>query len=88
MTFLVDGANSDWRDSLRRAEELEEHGVHFVDAGVSGGVWGLRIGYNLMVGAKDEAFRNRRAYLTYARARGRLRPRRPQRVGALRQDGP
>ena len=55
--IIVDGANSDWRDSMRRAKELEEHGVHYVDAGVSGGVWGLRIGYNLMVGATDETFK-------------------------------
>ena len=54
--IIVDGANSDWRDSMRRAKELEEHGVHYVDAGVSGGVWGLRIGYNLMIGATDETF--------------------------------
>ena len=54
--ILVDGANSNWEDSRRRAEQAEGEGVHFVDCGVSGGVWGLREGYNLMVGASDEAF--------------------------------
>ena len=57
--ILVDGANSNWEDSRRRAEQAEGEGVHFVDCGVSGGVWGLREGYNLMVGASDEAFGER-----------------------------
>jgi len=54
--ILVDGANSHWKDSRRRAQEAEEKGLHFVDAGVSGGIWGLKEGYNLMVGGPDEAF--------------------------------
>lgn len=54
--ILVDGANSNWEDSRRRAAEAEAEGVHYVDCGVSGGIWGLREGYNLMVGASDEAF--------------------------------
>ena len=54
--ILVDGANSNWEDSRRRAEQAEAAGVHYVDCGVSGGIWGLREGYNLMVGASDEAF--------------------------------
>ncbi|ADI15083.1 phosphogluconate dehydrogenase (NAD(+)-dependent, decarboxylating) [Truepera radiovictrix] len=53
---LVDGANSHWKDSCERAERAAKRGVHFVDAGVSGGVWGLREGYNLMIGASPEAF--------------------------------
>ena len=53
---LVDSANSDWRDTRSRDKKAEEVGVHFVDAGVSGGIWGLREGYNLMVGASDKAF--------------------------------
>ncbi len=54
---LIDGANSWYRDSLRRGKMLAENGIHFVDAGVSGGVWGLDNGYALMVGGTDEAFR-------------------------------
>ena len=54
--IIVDGANSNWQDSLRRAKTAQEHGVHFVDCGVSGGVWGLTEGYNLMVGASQTAF--------------------------------
>jgi len=52
--ILVDGANSNYRDSLARAEKAAAKGVHFVDAGVSGGIWGLKNGYCLMVGGEDE----------------------------------
>jgi 6-phosphogluconate dehydrogenase len=52
---IVDGANAFYRDSMRRAQELAELGLHFVDAGVSGGVWGLVNGYGLMVGGAPEA---------------------------------
>lgn len=51
---VVDGANSNFRDSIRRGMLLEERGVGFVDAGVSGGIWGLVNGYCLMVGGKAE----------------------------------
>jgi 6-phosphogluconate dehydrogenase len=51
---IVDGGNSNFRDSQRRYAEAREHGVNFVDAGVSGGIWGLRNGYCLMVGGDDE----------------------------------
>ncbi len=51
---LVEGANSNYRDSIRRGERLTERGVGFVDAGVSGGVWGLDNGYCLMVGGTAE----------------------------------
>jgi 6-phosphogluconate dehydrogenase len=47
---IVDGANAMYRDSQRHAVELAAHGIGFVDAGVSGGVWGLEHGYGLMVG--------------------------------------
>ena len=53
---LIDGANSHFKDSMRHGELLQESDVHFVDAGVSGGVWGLENGYALMVGGSDEAF--------------------------------
>jgi 6-phosphogluconate dehydrogenase len=51
---IVDGGNSNFRDSQRRYAEAREHGVSFVDAGVSGGIWGLRNGYCLMVGGDEE----------------------------------
>ena len=51
---IVDGGNSNFRDSQRRAGEASGAGLHFVDAGVSGGVWGLENGYCLMVGGDAE----------------------------------
>jgi 6-phosphogluconate dehydrogenase len=52
---IIDGGNSNWKDSRARAEILAQKGVHFCDAGTSGGVWGLKNGYCLMVGGADEA---------------------------------
>jgi 6-phosphogluconate dehydrogenase len=52
---VVDGGNSNYKDSARRARELSERGVLFVDAGTSGGVWGLAEGYSLMVGGEADA---------------------------------
>jgi 6-phosphogluconate dehydrogenase len=52
--LVVDGGNSNWRDSQRHAEQLAAFEISFVDAGVSGGVWGLDEGYCLMVGGADD----------------------------------
>jgi 6-phosphogluconate dehydrogenase len=52
---IVDGGNSYFRDSKRRHALASEHGVHFIDAGVSGGIWGREVGYCLMVGGDDDA---------------------------------
>jgi 6-phosphogluconate dehydrogenase len=52
--LVIDGGNSNYRDSIARADELAGKGIGFVDAGVSGGVWGLENGYGLMVGGTDE----------------------------------
>jgi 6-phosphogluconate dehydrogenase len=51
---IVDGGNSNFRDSQRRAGQAAEQSIHFVDAGVSGGIWGLREGFALMVGGDPE----------------------------------
>jgi 6-phosphogluconate dehydrogenase len=51
---IVDGGNSNFRDSQRRAAEAVERGIHFLDAGVSGGIWGLREGFALMVGGDPD----------------------------------
>ena len=51
---IVDGGNSNFHDSQRRHEDAQAKGIHFVDAGVSGGIWGLRNGYCLMVGGDGE----------------------------------
>jgi 6-phosphogluconate dehydrogenase len=54
---VMDGGNSFFRDSKRRHEQAAERGIHFVDVGVSGGVWGLEIGFCLMAGGDDEPVR-------------------------------
>ncbi|MDQ3645967.1 MAG: decarboxylating 6-phosphogluconate dehydrogenase [Actinomycetota bacterium] len=55
---IVDGGNSRYTDSVAAAAALREHGIAFVDAGTSGGIWGLTEGYCLMVGADEDAFRH------------------------------
>ncbi len=52
---LIDGGNSNYKDTQSRAAWLRERGVHFVDVGTSGGVWGLKEGYSLMVGGEADA---------------------------------
>ena len=52
---IVDGGNTKWSDDCRRAEELKGRGIHYVDVGTSGGVWGLELGYCMMVGGPQEA---------------------------------
>jgi 6-phosphogluconate dehydrogenase len=54
---LIDGGNTMFRDTVRRAARLKQQGLHLVDAGTSGGVWGLKVGYCLMVGGEEEAVR-------------------------------
>ena len=53
--IIIDGGNSNYRDDVRRAKKLREQGIHYVDIGTSGGVFGLERGYCLMVGGPDEA---------------------------------
>ena len=52
---IIDGGNSNYKDSVRRAESLRERGISFVDVGTSGGIWGLTQGYSMMVGGQSEA---------------------------------
>jgi len=56
--IVIDGGNSNFRDSLRRAEGLKSQGIEFVDVGTSGGIWGLTVGYCLMIGASPAAFQH------------------------------
>jgi len=55
--IIVDGGNSNYRDSMRRAETLRSQQVEFLDCGVSGGIWGLKVGFNLMVGGNEAVFK-------------------------------
>jgi 6-phosphogluconate dehydrogenase len=50
---LIDGGNSNYKDTQRRARMLEAHGIHYADAGTSGGVWGLENGYSIMAGGEE-----------------------------------
>ncbi|MBI3603338.1 MAG: decarboxylating 6-phosphogluconate dehydrogenase [Nitrospirae bacterium] len=50
---IIDGGNTRFHDDVRRAAALKSKGIHYVDAGTSGGIWGLKIGYCLMVGGED-----------------------------------
>ena len=52
---VVDGGNSFYKDTLRRGEWLAGHGIHYIDCGTSGGVWGLAEGYSLMIGGETQA---------------------------------
>ena len=54
---IIDGGNSNFHDTMRRAAELQGKGIHFVDSGTSGGIWGLANGYCLMIGGSPEAFK-------------------------------
>jgi 6-phosphogluconate dehydrogenase len=56
-TIIIDGGNTYFKDDIRRARELAEKGIHYVDVGTSGGIWGLERGYCLMVGGEREVFR-------------------------------
>jgi len=54
---IIDGGNSNYNDSIRRAEELRSQQIEFLDVGVSGGIWGLKVGFNLMVGGNHAVFK-------------------------------
>ena len=52
---IIDGGNSMWKDDIRRAKALKAKGIHYVDVGTSGGIWGIDRGYCMMIGGPDEA---------------------------------
>ena len=73
--IVIDGGNSYYRDDITRAKDLKRDGIHFVDVGTSGGVWGLDRGYCLMIGGDDEAVqRLKPIFLTIAPGRGSAEP--------------
>jgi 6-phosphogluconate dehydrogenase len=79
--MIVDGGNSRWSDDKRRAAALRRHGIEYVDVGVSGGVWGLEVGYCMMVGGPQRAIRRLAPILdvlapeTNEQSRGAIGPR-------------
>ena len=96
--MIVDGGNSKWTDDKARAATLKQQGLHYVDVGTSGGVWGLDVGYCMMVGGPDPAVQRLAPILdvlapeTNELSRSDRPPRlgalRPVRRRALREDGP
>ena len=54
--IIIDGGNSYFKDDIRRSKQLKDKGIHYVDVGTSGGVWGLERGYCMMIGGPKEAF--------------------------------
>ena len=54
---VIDGGNTNFHDDVRRSAELKRRGIHHLDAGTSGGIWGLEVGYCLMVGGEEPIFR-------------------------------
>lgn len=56
--IIIDGGNSNYKDTMRRGETLKEKGVHLVDVGTSGGVWGLTEGYSMMIGGDKETIQS------------------------------
>ena len=79
---IVDGGNTNFHDDVRRHAKVGGKGIDYVDAGTSGGIWGLQVGYCLMVGGEPRGGRAARADLPVARAAGRLPPRRAGRAPA------
>ena len=71
--MIIDGGNSYYRDDIGRAEALGAQGIHYVDVGTSGGVFGLERGYCLMIGGDDEAVERLDPIFRDARARRRRR---------------
>jgi 6-phosphogluconate dehydrogenase len=55
--IIIDGGNSNYKDSIRRAEALRSQQIEFLDVGVSGGIWGLKVGFNLMIGGNQAVFK-------------------------------
>lgn len=56
--IVIDGGNSDYREAIARSAELKTRGLYFVDVGTSGGIWGLKAGFCLMVGGAESAYRH------------------------------
>ena len=69
--IIIDGGNSNFNDTIARAERLSAKGMHLIDSGTSGGIWGLANGYCLMVGGSDEAVKHcEPIFLSLAQAGG------------------
>jgi len=85
---IIDGGNSYYRDDIKHAKELAAKGIHFVDCGTSGGVWGLDRGYSLMIGGEDKAVqRLDPIWKTIAPGEGSAEPTPGRKAGGTAQEG-
>jgi 6-phosphogluconate dehydrogenase len=72
---IIDGGNSFWKDDVRRGRELRARGLHYLDIGTSGGVWGLERGYCLMIGGEDSVVRRHDPiFAALAPGKGEIQP--------------
>ncbi len=87
--ILIDGGNSYFKDDIRRGEQLREKGIHYLDVGTSGGVWGIDRGYCMMIGGSKDAFQQLNSiFKTLAPGRGEI-PRTPgrEKMAGTAEDG-
>jgi 6-phosphogluconate dehydrogenase len=85
---VIDGGNSYYRDDIARAKDLKAYGVHYVDVGTSGGVWGLDRGYCLMIGGEDKVVeRLNPIFLTIAPGKGTAEPTPGLKAGGTAEQG-
>ena len=87
--ILIDGGNSYFKDDIRRSAQLKDKGIHYVDVGTSGGVWGIERGYCMMIGGPKEAFDHLNPiFKTLAPGRGDI-PRTPgrEKLGGTAEEG-
>lgn len=85
--IVIDGGNSHFKDDVKRASRLATRGIHYVDVGTSGGVWGAERGYCLMIGGEESAFRHLEPiFRTLAPGRGSIE-RTPGRETGLGEEG-
>jgi len=86
--IVIDGGNSYYRDDITRAADLRRDGIHYVDVGTSGGVWGLERGYCLMIGGEDEPVRRLNPiFLTIAPGTGSVEPTPGRTAGGTAEQG-
>jgi 6-phosphogluconate dehydrogenase len=88
--IVIDGGNSMFKDDIRRAKALRAKGIHYVDVGTSGGIWGIDRGYCMMIGGSDEAVAHLTPlFKTLAPGRGNIdrTPGREKMAGSTAEDG-
>jgi 6-phosphogluconate dehydrogenase len=86
--ILIDGGNSYFKDDVRRAEEAKKKGIHYVDAGTSGGVWGFERGYCLMVGGDPQVFKTiEPIFKTLAPGESSVAPSKGRKPGSTAEQG-